>query len=571
MRVVWRVQAVLTLMFCLVTAPAGETELPVGEEESSRLVERTSTQPSVPASESSQWIAVVAPGLREAIEPLAAFRAKQGHPVVIIDVPAEESNPDAAAALLRRVRETCEAFRGTSCVLLVGAPLLNDDVSADCIVPALKGNVGRMQSRYTDNPNGCIEDDGAARVAVGRFPARTPAEARGMVRKTIAWEREPPPGLWKRRMVLLAGAPSYNEIIDRMVEKLALGYFDRLPPDYRANVIYFNPNSSFTLPSGHLLAQAKAYLDEGQLLTVYIGHSLASGFWQEDGWGDLFTSGDWSAVKLPAARGLFVSGGCFGVCFDTPGYGSYGVAAMRNPEGPVAVIGSEWLDYAAMAMLLSEGLLEGLANGDEPVKLGQLWLSMRQHVLEAPIDPLTYRMLDAIEGDPDTPPEAQRHEHLEMFHLLGDPALSLPRLGYRLDVICPHSIDAGQTIEVTCNIPRELRGAQGRVSVERRLTSVPTDVVPVSEDLDEAARENTMLENHRRANRFELCGADVRGQDAGVCARLKLPDQLGWSELVVRVWLSNGKTEGQGVCVIRVRTENMTGQGAGNRHDATPP
>ena len=41
------------------------------------------------------------------------------------------------------------------------------------------------------------------------------------------------------------------------------------------------------------------------------------------------------------------------------------------------------------------------------------------------IDDLTFHLLDAVDGDGDIPQATQRLEHLEMFTLLGDPALKL--------------------------------------------------------------------------------------------------------------------------------------------------
>ena len=557
-----RVLAAWVGLSILVVGVAGELR---GDEAESRAAASAPAAQCAEKPSESQWVAVVTPGLRGALEPLAEHRASQGYKVVLIDVPEAAREPDGGAKLCERVRKACEGWAGQSCVLLVGAPLPTEDVAEGCYVPALAGRIGRTVVRPTDNPYGCADGAFEPRVAVGRFPARTVGEAEGMVRRVLAWEREVPPGAWKRRMVLLAGSPAFNPIVDRMVENLAMGYFERLPKDYTANAIYFNPISRFAVPADEVVGQAETYLDKGQLLTVYVGHSAPSGFWFQGWSGPYFSRRDWARIKLPAARGLFVTVGCWGARYDATDGESYGLAAMRNPDGPVAVIGSDWIDYAAMAMMLTEGLLTNLPNGMQDKTLGTLWLEMKRHLAAGPLDPLTFRMLDAVDGDPNVPPEVQRPEHLEMFQLLGDPALVLPAVGHAIEIACAEKVSAGQTLVVRCDVPRALEGARGRVVVERRLTSMPLGLEPVPDE-DGAEQAATIRENHRLANTFELCGTDVQVQEGKVEARLVLPDALPWTELLVRVWLAGKGNEGLGTRLVQVERAPAAGKSAPEDH-----
>jgi len=85
------------------------------------------------------------------------------------------------------------------------------------VLPALSGDAGRMKGQPSDIGYGCLDDGRLPSVAVGRFPARTEEEARGLVAKTLAYERATKPGQWRRRLTILAGIPAYNPLVDRMV------------------------------------------------------------------------------------------------------------------------------------------------------------------------------------------------------------------------------------------------------------------------------------------------------------------------------------------------------------------
>jgi len=497
--------------------------------------------------EQTQWIAVVAPGLRAAVEPLALHRKAEGFHVVVIDACAT-----GAEALQRTVRATWQAWSGPSCVLLVGTPVGTYSDCAECVLPALAGTQGRMKLRATDNSYGCDEGQVVPRVAVGRLPARTPAEAGAMVAKTLAWENEERPGPWKRQFVLLAGAPSYNPIVDRLVENLAMSKFADLDPVWSGNAIYNNSGSCYALPTTRLQKQAVAYLGEGQLLTVYLGHSSTRGFWYDGMGGPYFSAAQWSELKLDKPVGILATFGCYGIQYDGLRGEGYGLYAMRNPHGPVAVIGSEWECWAAMAMLMSDGLLNNLPGATQAVRLGTLWLTMKRQLADRPLNPLVFQALNAVDGDPETPEAEQRLEHQEMFMLLGDPALRLPAFGHELKLQCPDRVQSGDTFAVRATLPQTLAGARGRVTLERSLTSSPTGIEPIGENLTDEQRERIMLANHRRSNDFVLCEKTVTADGTDVGAELRVPKPCAWSTLIVRVCVSDSSDDAVGVRVVKV-------------------
>src|SRR5262249_32496892 len=170
--------------------------------------------------------------------------------------------------------------KGPCYILLVGAiekGQLSDPETK--VIPPLHGTISRMKGQPTDNPFGCPDGTRLPTVAVGRLPARGEDEARQIVRKILAFARDELPGEWRHRLTILAGVPAFNPLVDRLVESMAMSRFARLDPRWTGSAIYHNPSSRFTLPDGFLHNQALAYVQQGQFLTAYFGHSWAGGLY----------------------------------------------------------------------------------------------------------------------------------------------------------------------------------------------------------------------------------------------------------------------------------------------------
>lgn len=512
----------------------------------------------------AQWIVVVAPKLRAAINPLIEHRRARGFRVVVIDsseaAPCDREASEWGERLRTRVCQTWQSSSGPSIVLLVGAPIVEQvDDPMGFAVPALQGTIARMAGRPSDNGYGCRDGRLLPSVAVGRFPARTAAEAEAMVRKTLGWETRPRSGLWKRRLVSLAGAPSYNPVVDGALEKLTMARFGELDPVWTGNAIYYNPNSYYTLPNEVLLEQAQAYLNQGQLLTVFLGHSNVDGFWFDRWSGPYFSSEDWASLKSTGTNGIFATFGCWATQYDGQGGEGYGIHAMRNPDGPVAVIGAHGECWAAMAMLFSEGLLKNLPGPCDTPRLADVWLAMKAELATTPLNPLMFNVLNAVDGDPNTPEATQRLEHQEMFTLLGDPAVRLPGFQSTLKVQCPLEVRPGQLLHLSVTLPPELREAVGWVRLERTLSSHPSGVQEAPEELYGQDRATLLVANHERANRLTLCETPLTINGSQASASVPLPPQLPWQQLAMRVYARSSEHEAISLHLIRVLPNQTDG------------
>jgi hypothetical protein len=514
------------------------------------------------ADNPARWIVVTAPAFREAIEPLCRQRKVEGLDVVVVQttdvLSAKEVLAGDASPLRDHVHKLCRENKGTSYILLVGAVEAGKlDDAEKKVLPPLRGTVNRMKGQPSDNGYGCLTDDLLPTVAVGRFPVRTEAECKQLVQKTLAFEGESKPGAWRRRVTLLVGHPGGDSELEkataeRWTESTCLSLADRVHPSWAVRAVMHCPQSRFCVPDDRLREQSLLYLKEGQAFTVYAGHSGPEGFWSEGA--RFLDRADWGKLSMVGGRGVLVSCGCFGCqLYGTDGEG-YGLAALRNPDGPAAVIGAHGESYAAMGQLAFTGLLKSFATAEFPARLGECFLGVKEGIARGKMDYVTFNLLDYADGSKGkTPLAVQRQEHLEMWLLLGDPALRLPALPSDLKLKVDGEAEAGKTLVVRGEAPARLEGAKVRLTAERVLSSKPLDLQPLPDAGPERSR--VMLANHERANRLELADAPATVKGGRFEAAVALPAKLPGSRLIIRAYVATEKEEGQGVLSVPLKKE----------------
>jgi len=495
-----------------------------------------------------RWIVVTAPAFRAAVQPLCQQRQAQAFDVVVLEttdvLTPKEIQAGDAQKLRGRINQLCRAARGPAYVLLVGAvDTARPGDAVRTVVPPLPGTVSRMKGQASDNGYGCLGKELLPEVAVGRFPARNKEEARTMVQKTLAYEKDDRPGPWRRQLTVLAGLPGFNATLDGLVEQLAIAQLSRIDPSWTGRVIYHQAQSRFCLPDAELHDRALQYVGAGQALVLYLGHSNAEGFY--GGRARYLDRDDWATLKIARGPGVFVSFGCNACQWQGPDGEGYGVAAIRNPHGPVAVIGAHAICFAAMNELMAQAFAESFLGQEPPERLGACWLGMKAGLAKKVL-PIYFPLLDAADGDPRIPSATQRLEHLEMFVLLGDPALKLPTVARDVKLSAAGEGRPGATLTIKGQVPPRLAGGHVRLTVERPTTSLPADLVPLPK-LPGPARDQIMLDNHERANNFVLASATTLVRDGTFEGKLQLPGKLPWSKLVVRAYVHTPRQEGLGI------------------------
>jgi hypothetical protein len=498
------------------------------------------------------WIVVTAPALRQAAQPLCDQRTKQGMRVVVVQttdvLSAEQVRAGNGLKLRSHLQKLCRESAGLRYILLLGDTGVSTLREREkMVVPCLRGTTGRMKGLLTDHGYGCLGDNLLPEVAVGRLPARSVDEARQMVAKTLAFENDTRPGAWRRRLTVLAGAPGFGPILDRMVEGVAFGRLGKLGAVWEGRAIYHNPSSSFTLPDDQLHRRALDYVQAGQALTLYLGHSDAAGFY--GGRAHYLNREDWSKLTIRQGAGLFASFGCYG-CQLVSGEG-YGVTAIRNPHGPVAVIGSIGECFGTMALPAAEALIDSCGVVRLPERLAAPWLALHRGIAEEKTSDALYGMLNLADGDVKISRDTQRQEHLEMFILLGDPALRLPQVPADIRLTCTGEVSAGKTIAVRGELPTRLAGARLQLTLQRPLNSRPAGLEPLPKE--PAARARVVLANHERANRFAVIAKNLNAEKTRFEVKLDLPAKLPWRRLTVRVYAATDKAEGIGTLALPVK------------------
>lgn len=409
------------------------------------------------------WIAVVAPGLQEAIHPLVVQRKSEGWQVKVI---VSGDDPSPAIQTI-----TALAADGRPCCVLLAGDLAPG--AGTNRVPPGTGVHLRMKGLMTDLP---WSAGGKTRnIEVGRLPARNSDEARAMVRKTLTWpadqsNRDPFP-----RAGLIAGhhgAPSALEgMANGLTNSLTLRLAGQLPPAWRFDGAADIDGSHWQVSTAGLTNTARRMMTESATFLAYMGHSGLDGAVSRNSL--LLSSADWRALPTDGPRpGLFFTCGCHS-CEPASAFESYGFAAMRSHGGPPAVIGSSGETWSSMGYLAIAGLIDRLSKDPAPVRLGSLWLGVQQGIATGKISATTFAMLDRADGTGGKVPLAQqRLEHLESWMLLGDPAMPLlpPPPGIRINP--PAAPMPGGPLTITGNLPAESTGAAIRVTLERHPSAV---------------------------------------------------------------------------------------------------
>jgi hypothetical protein len=482
------------------------------------------------------WLLVCPPAYLPAIEPLIAQRRADGLKVLVI-APA-----DAPDALEAQIRQQVRHNGSSTYALLAG----------DAAVPGLTGTVGRMKEQATDYGYGLPDSRGVPTVAVGRFPARNPDELRSMVLKTLKFEQSPTSTEWRNRLVLLAGNPGGGRLAEGFVESVTISRLARLDPAWSLRAIFNNPGSRYYLPPARARDASMRLLEEGELFSIFLGHSQANAMWLAHT--NYFTADDWVGLRIAAGAGVLFSCGCF--VNQRGAAEGYGLVAMRNPDGPVAVIGPSGESYAAPGLLAADGLLGPLSRQPFPARLGDYWIAVQNGLAQGGIEESTFKLYDQFDGSRGTVPlEAQRREHIEMWTLLGDPAVRLPLVPQTISLRITEGAIPGKTMFVSGVLPRSLSRAEVTLSLERPLLSLPADLEPVSRGVgtNVEASDQIAVRNHERANQFQITSTLLRAKGVHFESTIEIPAKGSWLNLVVRAFAKRQGAAAQGVVIVPVK------------------
>ncbi|WP_395679619.1 C25 family cysteine peptidase [Dokdonella sp.] len=246
----------------------------------------------------------------------------------------------------------------------------------------------------SDNWFGAVNgDDWHPVVAVGRFPVVEPAEVTAIVDKTIDYITKPQLGAWRRDVMFISDEiASFQKASDEIAG--ALGKVGFL-----ADKVYAKPDVTENAVHQRAIHDG---IDEGRLLVHFIGHG-GRYIWRTGPPDlrknqDLFTLDDVSKLGNGGRLPMVLSMTCYSAPFDNPTEDSIGERFLREKDkGAVAVFAASWRNTPspAFSKTIIENLLEpGATIGEAIVRAKN---ASQDRIL------------------------------VEMYNLLGDPALVLER------------------------------------------------------------------------------------------------------------------------------------------------
>ncbi len=382
------------------------------------------------------YLIVSHPTLIDAIRPLAEFHEKRGLKVAVLDINAvyDEFNhgithPQAVRNLVDTAWHSWPEPRPRF-LLLVGDSSFdirhdayNDGkyakwVNQELLYPNAFGTIA--SGRYSEMPKnlgernliptwqfpspegqsasdnwfGAVDgDDWHPVVAVGRFPVVKPEEVTAIVDKTIDYLSKPQLGAWRRDVMFITDEiQSFKAASDEIAS--ALG-----KEGFVADKVYASPEVSENAAHQNAIREG---IDDGRLLVHFIGHG-GRYIWRTGPPdlrqnNDLFTLDDVGNLNNSSRLPMVLSMTCYSAPFDNPTEDSIGEKFLREPgKGAVAVFAASWRNSPSPSFsknIISELLTPGATIGEAIVR-GKKQSNDRVLV--------------------------------EMYNLLGDPALVLER------------------------------------------------------------------------------------------------------------------------------------------------
>jgi hypothetical protein len=383
------------------------------------------------------YLIVSHPSLIDAVGPLAEFHRRDGLKVAVIDVDEVYdqfnggiSHPVAIKDLIDHARaqwtvkpryvllvgtasfdiraagkvvtmqpDDYNPATGVSFTRRVDAPAGTGPASRN-LIPTWQYPSDEGQSASDNRFVATSDKDFHPALAIGRLPVVTAAEAAAIVRKTIEYVSAPDIGSWRRRVMFIANEDaSYQRSSDEIAHDVGAEGF-------ASEKIYGNHAESDNLAHQ---AAINAGLNSGDLLVHFIGHG-GRFIWRTgppdlNKNHDLFTLDDVSNLRNGRRLPMVLSMTCFSAPFDNPSEDSIGERFLREPDkGAVAVFAASWSNAPSpdfSRKLVAELIKPGQTIGDAIVAAKK---------------------------------EINNETMVEMYNLLGDPALVLERPRDRIDI-----------------------------------------------------------------------------------------------------------------------------------------
>ncbi len=377
-------------------------------------------------------IAIVHRSLWDAVQPLLDHRAAEGFQVAKVDVQDVYDEFSAGRVDPEALREfltyAYHAWNGGAAppryVLLVGdghydfKGVQRPDLP-NLIPPYLLDIDPWIGETAADNRYVSVDgpDDYLPDMAIGRIPAKTPAEVTAVVAKIIAYETTTPSGDWQRRAVFVAddySNPAGN--FHALSDNVRLGW---LPSSYEGRPVYYRLDAAHDT-GAEMRAAIKDEFNSGALLLQWYGHA------SRQRWGSvsMFDVLDPAMLASNTVLPFTAHYGCWS------GY-------FINIQSSRLYANSELALGEALLLAPGRGALVDLSPSG--LHTGEALLLLNQGLIKALLIDRTPRVGDAVNAAKTFyfTNSSAWHDLLDTTILLGDPAtrLRLPPVATYLPVL----------------------------------------------------------------------------------------------------------------------------------------
>lgn len=368
---------------------------------------------------------------RPALKEWEAFRATQGHTIKVVA-------PPATSQQLQDVVRGVARSGQLKYLLLIGdlpGARIPASGAARITIPTnyltAKVNVrfGSTPQIASDIPYADIDGDDVPDLAVGRIPADTPAELATVVRKSLRYEQQTDHGTWERRLNIASGNGGFGPVTDAIIEAAARQVITQnVPAEYETRHIFPQAVVKGTVLASFAV-QAQQQLSEGSLAWVYLGHGQPTELDRvptATGSESILSVGDVPKLRCSGHSPLAVLVACNTGAMDAS-RDCLAEELLMAEEGPVAVIAATRVSMPYGNTVLGCELLRACFR-DRPEHLGDTLRLAEQRTLAPRADDNLRASLDSMAAGISPAPvdlEAERREHVLMYHLLGDPLLHL--------------------------------------------------------------------------------------------------------------------------------------------------
>ncbi len=520
---------------------------------------------ATPAEEPVDTVVFCPQEYRAALKPWVEYRTKQGHRIRVV---APQKTPVGIKNVIRQIAKTGKLKN----VVLIGDSRADrfrknqsNLVPTDYVKAKINVKYGAVPDIATDNKYADLNGDGAPDLSIGRLPVDSAEQLKTIVKKIIAYEKQLPNTLWRRKINFIAGVGGFGPVEDKIIENATKKLITEMVPlEYETSMTYASWNSPYCPDPRRFSETTIKRMNEGCLFWVYVGH----GHYREldrvrlpQARYKIFDISQVNKIKSKAGLPIAIFLACNTCGFDQSG-DCIGEELIKRPAGPIAILGGSRVTMPYGMAVMSLEMMDAYFSGEFKT-LGELIRVTKSNMVKNAGRKGEFRqMLDAL-GKAFSPTgdqlDEERKEHTHLIHLLGDPLLRLA-LPKPLKVTAPDSILSGTKTKVEFDVPFDSTATVELVYRRNRLTFRPprrkfpyfsenelADFQPIYE------KANTLVKVRRQLKLTK--GQQVVELDVPVEAR---------GECEFRVFLQGPRSFAAGASQVKVRLNKTAARKRGS-------